>query len=251
MTVFALWSSPRSRSTAFFRSMAERGDLLVLHEPFFDVRAVGHTEIDGDRFTTAEELVRGLVARTDGQDLFFKETTDHRYEAIFTDQRFLGEIRHVFLIRRPEEIAASYHALHPDMRRHEIGLETLEELYTAVAGAGGHQPVVIDSDDLVIRPTATIAAYCHAVGLPFLARSLRWPPGDRPEWRQTARWHQRTASSSGFERGTRQHEQTVENSERLASFAAHHRPFYDRLHARRLVPMSEWAGPRPPGRQVD
>ena len=32
MPVFALWSAPRSRSTAFFRSMLERGDLLALHE---------------------------------------------------------------------------------------------------------------------------------------------------------------------------------------------------------------------------
>jgi hypothetical protein len=33
MAVFALWSAPRARSTAFFRSMLERGDLLALHEP--------------------------------------------------------------------------------------------------------------------------------------------------------------------------------------------------------------------------
>jgi len=32
MTVFALWSAPRARSTAFFRSVAERGDVTVLHE---------------------------------------------------------------------------------------------------------------------------------------------------------------------------------------------------------------------------
>ena len=34
MAIFALWSAPRARSTAFFPSMAERGDLTVLHEPF-------------------------------------------------------------------------------------------------------------------------------------------------------------------------------------------------------------------------
>jgi hypothetical protein len=29
-----LWSAPRSRSTAFFRTMAERGDFTAVHEPF-------------------------------------------------------------------------------------------------------------------------------------------------------------------------------------------------------------------------
>jgi hypothetical protein len=32
--VLMLWSSPRSRSTAFFRMMAERGDFTAVHEPF-------------------------------------------------------------------------------------------------------------------------------------------------------------------------------------------------------------------------
>jgi hypothetical protein len=47
MPVFALWSAPRARSTAFFRSMVERGDLIALHEPFFDLLAFGETEVDG------------------------------------------------------------------------------------------------------------------------------------------------------------------------------------------------------------
>ena len=48
MAVFALWSAPRARSTAFFRSMAERGDMTVLHEPFCNLRDYGETDA-GDR----------------------------------------------------------------------------------------------------------------------------------------------------------------------------------------------------------
>ena len=135
---------------------------------------------------------------------------------------------------RQAEIAASYHALHPEMKRHEIGLEILDELHQAVADAGGHQPIVVDSDDLVERPAAAMAAYCEAVDLPFLPGALNWSPQDRPEWRRTARWHRTTASSSGFESVTRRYEHTVENSQRLAAFADHHQPFYDSLCAKRL-----------------
>ena len=47
MAVFGLWSAPRARSTAFFRSMAERGDMTLLHEPFSNLRDYGETDVDG------------------------------------------------------------------------------------------------------------------------------------------------------------------------------------------------------------
>lgn len=208
--------------------------MIAAHEPFFDLHSRGRVEIDGAVFTTSDELLNGLRSRTAGPDLFVKETTDHRYEAVLADRRFLAEARHAFLIRRPAEIAASYHALYPEMRQHEVGLELLNELHTAVIDVAGHEPVVIDSDDLVANPAATMAAYCDAVGLPFLPHALSWTPGDRPEWRQTARWHTRTASTSGFEPGARRYGHDGETSKRLAAFAAHHQPFYDRLRTLRL-----------------
>ena len=42
------------------------------------------------------------------------------------------------------------------------------------------------------------------------------------------------SASSGFERRERVYPHTVENSSELARFAAHHRPFYERLYAQRL-----------------
>ena len=87
----------------------------------------------------------------------------------------------------------------------------------------GDASVVIDSDDLVARPGATMAAYCAAVGLPFIPRALTWEPGERPEWRRSARWHVDVSVSSGFERRERVYPHTVGNSAELARFAARHR----------------------------
>jgi hypothetical protein len=232
--VFALWSAPRARSTAFFRSMVERGDLLGLHEPFFDLLAFGATEVAERTFEDPASLLAWLRDGTQEMKVFLKETTDHRYEEVLADGRFLAEARHAFLIRHPEQIAASYDALYPDMDIGEVGLETMHELYIAVRAADGHPPVVLDSDDLVARPGKTMAAYCAAVGLPFLPEALTWAPGELPEWQRTSRWHVDVSASSGFEPSGRAYARTVESSVKLARFAAHHRPFYDELHALRL-----------------
>ncbi|MGH8976705.1 MAG: sulfotransferase family protein [Acidimicrobiia bacterium] len=245
MPVYALWSAPRARSTAFFRSMAERGDLLALHEPFEGLMYFGDTEVEGRTFESPASLLAWLRDETRTVGVFLKETTDSRVrEVVFEDRRFLAEGRHAFLIRRPEEIAASLYAVideiqdadprYPDMRIESIGLEMLHELHDAVRDAGGHRPVVIDSDDLVARPEATMAAYCAAVELPFIPEALTWEPGERHEWRRSARWHVDVSASSGFEQRTRRYPHTVESSDELARFAAHHLPFYELLHAQRL-----------------
>jgi hypothetical protein len=153
---------------------------------------------------------------------------------VLADRRFLAESRHAFLIRRPEEIAASNYALHPGMNIGSIGLERLCMLQDAVRDAGADASVVIDSDDLVARPRATMAAYCATVGLPFIPRALAWEPGERSEWRRSARWHVDVSASSGFERHRHVYPRTVENSSHLARFAAYQRPFYERLYAQRL-----------------
>jgi hypothetical protein len=190
--------------------MLERGDVLALHEPFWNLLAFGQVDVGGRTFDAPDSLLAWLRDETRDIKVFVKDTTDHRYERVLADRRFLADARHAFLIRRPEEVAASYYALWLDMRIEEVGLETLHELHAAVRDAGGHPPVVIDSDDLVARPEATMAAYCAAVELPFIPQALTWAPGERPEWRRSARWHSDVAASSGFE----QREHTYGNRDR-------------------------------------
>jgi len=79
-------------------------------------------------------------------------------------------------------------------------------------------------------PTACVRAF----GLPFIPQALTWEPGERPEWRRSARWHADVSASSGFERRERAYPHTVGNSSELARLAAYHRPFYEQLYAQRL-----------------
>lgn len=215
--------------------MLERGDMVAAHEPFSDLAGLGETDIDGQPFDSASALLAWLHDETHGLKVFLKDAPNRRHGELFADRRFLAEARHAFLIRRPEEIAASFYAVERDrMDIDSIGLETLHVLYRAVVDAGGHHPIVLDSDDLVARPASTMAAYCAAVGLPFLTHALAWEPGDRHEWRRSARWHVDAAESTGFAERPKSYAVTVGNSGDLARFAAHHQPFYELLFAARL-----------------
>lgn len=199
--VLALWSAPRSRSTAFARMMTEREDRVVVHEPFSQVVDFGEVKV-GEQVARSEQDVlaalRGIAART---PVFFKDTTDFHYPAVLADQDFLTGATHTFIIRHPAEAIASHHALNPDLGREEIGFARLFEIFAAVQAATGAVPVVIDSDDLLDRPAETVRAYCAAVGIPFMEEALSWQPGMRSEWRATSKWHASTSATAGFGRG--------------------------------------------------
>jgi hypothetical protein len=92
MAVFALWSAPRARSTAFFRSMAERGDMTVLHEPFCNLRDYGETDAGARTFDSPASLLAWLRDETHGMRVFLKDhaLTGERFRDVLADRRFLG-----------------------------------------------------------------------------------------------------------------------------------------------------------------
>jgi hypothetical protein len=214
--------------------MVERDDLLALHEPLEGLHFIGPLQIDGQTFEAPSELLAWLVENMRDRTVFLKETVNPPVQrSVVNDHRFLAEARHSFLIRRPEEIAASWLALEHDMRIFETGPRLLHDLFVAVLHAEGHPPVVIDSDDLVANPAATMAAYCAAAELPFMPDALNWQPGQRSEWARSSRWHEDTAASSGFEPARRDRHGLAAHPD-VERFAEHHVPFYDELYRYRL-----------------
>ena len=145
--------------------MVERGDLTVLHEPFSNLKDYGETNAGGRTFDSPATLPAWLRDQARRRGMFLKDTMDHQHDEVLADRRFPAGAWRAFLIRRPEEIAASYYALFPPMTINAIGMKRLCEMQAAITSAGGTPPVIIDSDDLVTRPAATMAAYCAAVGL--------------------------------------------------------------------------------------
>jgi hypothetical protein len=216
--------------------MLEHGGLIALHEPFDNIADHGSTLVNGHPVTDAAELIstmRGL-ART--ATVFFKETTDRRHPAVLADRRFLTEATHTFLIRAPDQIAASIYAIQGErLTLPQIGLEHAHDLCQAILQAGGPPPAVVDSDDLIADPAATMAAYCAVTGIPFSPAALRWAPGHREEWRHSARWHAQVSESTGFTQSTTRYEATTANNAMLARYSAHHEPFYQALRACKIA----------------
>jgi sulfotransferase family protein len=230
--VLALWSAPRSRSTAFEQMMRQRGDFTVLHEPFSHRANYGSTVVDGAEIRTEPELLRAL--RGVAGPVFFKDTTDFHYPCLLRDEEFLGTATHTFLIRHPRDAIASHYALHPGLGRDEIGFGWLHEIFAAVVEVSGVVPVVVDSDDLVNDPAGTVERYCALVGIPFRPEALRWRPGMASGWERSARWHQATSATTAFEPTRPRYPTSVEDSPVLAEYLRYHLPFYQRLRQHRL-----------------
>lgn len=228
--ILALWSPPRCRSTAFFRMMLQRGDFLVVHEPFSVLYEQGSVEILGVTVRSAADVLARLRELAVDTPVFFKDTTDCRYPEVLADSAFLGQDAvHTFLVRDPAEAIASYYALNPAVTRDQIGFETLYELYGAVRVATGEEPVVLDSAELIGNTADAVRAYCARVGIPFRPDALSWQPGNRPEWQATDRWHATVASTTGIAALPTAHGVVVDDVPHLRGYLDHHLPFYRQL----------------------
>src|SRR4029450_5278733 len=149
--VLAMWSAPRSRSTAFARMMAERNDHVVVHEPFSQVVAFGEVRVGDWVAHTEQDVLAALRAIAAETPVFFKDTMDFHYPALLADHVFLKAATHTFIIRHPAEAIASHHALNPNLGRDEIGFAWLYEVFAAVRSATGTTPGLIDSGELLHR----------------------------------------------------------------------------------------------------
>jgi alkylation response protein AidB-like acyl-CoA dehydrogenase len=226
-----LWGHARSRSTAFLRMMLERGDFLVVHEPFSSIVVQGYAVVDGEKVSSSGELIDLLQRLSRSRPVFVKETTEYRYD-VLADARLPHLGTHTFLVRDPEPTIASHHAMNPAVTSAEIGYEHQYEIFELIRRETGRVPVLIESEQLVDRPQAVVRWYCEQTRIPYLPHALTWRPGPRPQWARTSHWHQDAARSAGFAPTSKTYPVTIHSNQTLADFHDYHLPFYQRLRAR-------------------
>ena len=219
--VIWLWAHPRSRSTAVLRMMLERGDVTVVHEPLVTLQDAGEVVVtDGAGGVTVLRSVPAVLAHVGAlaadRPVFVKDTVEHRYDYLFDHPEEIAEVRHTFIVRDPRAAITSLVASVPDARCSDAGYEHQHELFELAWSLSGTEPVVLDADRLVRDPEQVVAAYCAAVGLPFLPQAMRWRAADRPEWHHTRPWLPRRPLEEDVHRKVR-------------ALDAHHRPFYDSM----------------------
>jgi hypothetical protein len=236
----ALWTHPRSISTAFERVMMERGDLNILHEPFSylyyvhkEAATIDQQFVDPDHPTDYPGIRTHIEKAAEDRDMFFKDMCAHGYEHLKNDDEFLEKLNNTFLIRDPAKAIASYYAMNPEVTLEEIGLAQLCRIYEKVRDFEA-APVVVDADDLEDNPEGIIRAYCHALDIPFIPESLTWEPGHQSEWDIWEDWHTDAAQSTGIQKNVETFEVTVENNDRLKAFYEDQYPYYEKMYRNRL-----------------
>ncbi len=236
-----MWSGPRNISTAMMRAFENREDCAVVDEPYYAYYLAatgldhpGREEVIANGESDWRRVTRMLLGPVpDNKPVFYqKHMTHHMLSGMNHD--WFDEVRHVFLIRDPREVLASYLKSRAQAAAADIGILQEAELYDEIVRRTGNAPPVIDADDFLKAPEAHLRALCELLQIPFSERMLRWPAGPRASdgiW--APYWYDAVLKSTGFE-PWHAHSQAMPDT--------HHKilrtcqPAYERLHARRLRP---------------
>lgn len=237
----AMWSGPRNISTAFMRSWGNRGDTVVVDEPFYahylaatGIAHPGRDEVLAHHERDWRRVVQSLLAPlpAGARILYQKQMSHHLLPDMGRD--WLAHMTHAFLIRDPGAMIASLADKLECVDLPATGLPQQVEIFESVLERTGRPPPVVDTADLLRDPPALLRRLCAALDVPYSDRMLWWPPGRRDSdgiW--ASHWYDRVERSTGFEPPPSGDERTV-LPPRLAALEAECRPLYERLREHRL-----------------
>ncbi|TVQ41471.1 MAG: HAD family hydrolase [Wenzhouxiangella sp.] len=237
----AAWSGPRNISTAMMRAWENRSDCVVSDEPLYAawLEASGADHPGRDEVIAAGETdwqrVTGYLSgpNPDGSALWYqKHMCHHLIEGL--DMSWTDSMQHVFLIREPEAVVASYVKARgtEEVTPQDVGLPQQLALYEWISRRQGKSPPVIDSQAFLQDPATQLHALCERMGIGFDDAMLSWPAGPRATDGVWARyWYDAVWRSTGFGAPAR-HRPELDG--RPAAVARICRPLYEALLEHRL-----------------
>ncbi|HEX3960349.1 MAG TPA: hypothetical protein VHZ03_27550 [Trebonia sp.] len=234
----AMWSGPRTVSTAMMRAWENRPDTVVFDEPLYafylsstGLSHPGRAEVIASQPASWEAVLSSLAsaALPDGATIAYaKHMTHHVLPSV--DLAAFAGFRHAFLIRDPRALLASYARVRSAPTLEDLGLRQQVSLYEAFGGP------VIDSSDLLADPEAGLRALCAALLVPFSASMLSWPAGPRESdgvW--APYWYDSVWKSTGFGCAGGATAAPPVLPPELEPLAKQCMPFYQRLSAYKLA----------------
>lgn len=252
--IVALWSHPRSMSTAMERIMREREDFTCFHEPFMYLYYVGdakrempHFELPPDTPTSYGDIRNMLLSAAETTPVFFKDMSYYIVDRMTEDRTFADLITHTFLIRDPEKSIVSYYKLDPDVTSEEIGLETQYRHFAWLSETCGVTPPVIEAADIQDDTAGIIRAYCDAIGVDFLPHALEWGDETPKDWQGVTGWHGDVMSAQGIHKDSnavdgkddKKPTVTLDSAPHLRVYYDHHKPYFDKLQKHKMKPLTE------------
>ena len=235
----AMWSGPRNISTAMMYSFGNRPDCFAWDEPFyaFSLLTHGNDHPMRDQIIAAYDsdwtrLVAACLAPPPGGKAVFyqKHMTHHMLKGF--DRSWVLRLTNAFLIRGPERVLASYTKKWADVSLRDIGFVEQAEIFDLVADHLGRAPAVIDADDVLADPRATLTRLCEACGIDFDEHMLSWPRGPKSfDGIWAPHWYNAVWESTGFAKPP---VRAGELNSALAKIADEARPYYERLRRHKL-----------------
>lgn len=203
----ALWSCPRTVSTALLRSFVQRKDTVGVDEPFYAhyLATTGrqHPQREDVLASQAqhwEQVVEEVLLAPCAAPVQFVKHMAHHLEGVDTEFALDQDMVSVFLIRHPREMLPSLLQDLGHLERMDIGYGQQRALFRKLAAAG-RCTAVVDSTELLADPEAMLRALCAAVELPFDPSMMSWPAGPHAAygvWSPT--WYAKVLTSTGWRR---------------------------------------------------
>jgi hypothetical protein len=236
----AMWSGPRNLSTAMMRSFGNRADTFVSDEPYYGafLRDSGAPHPMREEVIAAVDCDWRRIARTlagpvpGAKPVWYQKHMWHHMVGPVGYEDFAGDFTHAFLIRAPELMIASYLRKREAAAFADFGLDRQAEFFDREADRLGEAPPVVDANDVLADPEATLSALCARLGIPFDPAMLAWPPGRRSTdgpW--APHWYQAVEASTGFGPPEPIPDDLPDDARRLAERC---RPYYERLAKHRV-----------------
>jgi hypothetical protein len=187
------------------RSWDSRPDCAVVDEPFYACYLLesGADHPMRDDVISSQPMTRaGVVDALSAQSAvaiqYEKHMTHHMPRSV--DLSWTRGLKHVFLIRSPERVIASYRQKMPSVSADDIGIIRQRELFDEITAITGQRPPVVDSVDILSNPAHILRQLCVALDVPWWEGAMtQWKVGSRPTdgvW--AAHWYGAVESSTKF-----------------------------------------------------
>ena len=255
-----LWSTRRTLSMAFHRSIYQLSGIKHFCEPFAlphyfgphkrSVQFSKNPEV-GERFgqiPTHEERVKEITAEfKDCHTTFVKEHAMYAWPDIIP-REIMEQSFHTFIIRNPEKaIKSVYRQTLYDFEEsvwshivpEELGFKEQLLMYDHVTKVLNKDAFIVDADDLIESPKEVLESYCKFVGLPFEQSMLDWSneahkTQDKPWDFLPNSWIKDVKETNGFRKVEKKQDAGVDYPEFIYDAIAENMQYYDILSKHKI-----------------
>lgn len=184
--IVALWTAPRSISSAYERCLSQHGEVETFFEPFFNVYFFSRWRQADDNGDFEKALDYGpaeavqLLHSGKAPVAFFKEMASIYWP--YKDREFLASVKNTFLIRRPEFSLNGWLKMGKVPDENRFGFTRLRELWRLVTQELGQEPIVVEASAFQNNPARVLQQYCTRIGIEFDPAMLSWEPKEHQTW---------------------------------------------------------------------